>query len=260
LNEVKDQLPELYPFLYQCYRDDSTLLYNETEILSSSGVQQGDPLGPALFSLILQPIILSLCSKLNCWYLDDRILGGLPKNVLADLQTIIRDTAEIGLKLNPSKCEIFIQNSPNQNTILADFDKISPGIKKLHAINMTLLGASLTDFALKPALECKMDTLRRLSDKLEGLLSHHAFHLLRHCLATPRLQYILRCSPTWKKLPLLQTYDSILRSAVGKILNMNLTDDIWTQATSPISLGGIGITSAIELCTPAYLASIHSVK
>ena len=41
---------------------------------------------------------------------------------------------------------------------------------------------------------------------------------------------------------------------------MNLTDDIWTQATLPISLGGIGITSAIELCTPAYLASIHSVS
>jgi len=179
-NEVKDRLPELYPFLYQCYRDDSTLLYNETEILSSSGVQQGDPLGPALFSLILQPIILPLCFKLNCWYLDDGTLGGLSKNVLTDLQMIIKDTAKIGLQLNPSKCEIFIQNSPDQKTILADFDKIAPGIKKLEAINMTLFGAPLTDAALKPALECKIDTLRRLSDKLEGLLSHHAFHLLRH--------------------------------------------------------------------------------
>ena len=203
LNAVKDRLPELYPFLYQCYRDDSTLLYNDTEILSSSGVQQGDPLGPALFSLILQPIISSLCSKLNCWYLDDGILGGLSKNVLTDLQTIIRDTAKIGLKLNPGKCEIFIQHSPNQKTILADFDKIAPGIKKLDAVNMTLLGAPLTDSALKPVLECKIDTLRRLSSRLEGLMSHHAFHLLRHCLATPRLQYILRCSPTWKELPLL---------------------------------------------------------
>ena len=40
---------------------------------------------------------------------------------------------------------------------------------------------------------------------------------------------------------------------------MNMTDDIWTQATLHISLGGIGITSAIELCTPASIYSVSEL-
>ena len=50
---------------------------------SEQGVQQGDLLGPLLFSLVLHKLVRSIasdsdCSKLlfNIWYLDDGTLAG----------------------------------------------------------------------------------------------------------------------------------------------------------------------------------------
>ena len=40
----------------------SKLLFGATEISSEMGVQQGDPLGPLLFSLTLQPLLRELAS------------------------------------------------------------------------------------------------------------------------------------------------------------------------------------------------------
>lgn len=68
-------------------------------ILSQRGVQQGDPLGPALFCLVVQEIIDSLQDlDLNVWYLDDGTIGGTPFVVLNALKTIIYKTKEIGLE------------------------------------------------------------------------------------------------------------------------------------------------------------------
>ena len=60
LQEVASHFPELYGHVKQMYGQSSPLLYfngHNTCIIKSQGVHQGDPLGPALFSLVIQPII-----------------------------------------------------------------------------------------------------------------------------------------------------------------------------------------------------------
>jgi hypothetical protein len=93
LKEVQCHTPLLYPYLYQCYRNPSTLFFGNHLISSSVGAQQGDPCGPMIFSLDIQPIILSLDSQLNIWYLHDGTLPSLKSCVerilnlrLTDLQ------------------------------------------------------------------------------------------------------------------------------------------------------------------------------
>ena len=65
--------------------DNIPTLWNSTGALGSEqGVQQGDHLGPLLFSLVLHKLVQSIasdseCSELlfNMWYLDDGTLAGL---------------------------------------------------------------------------------------------------------------------------------------------------------------------------------------
>ena len=56
MDEVADKFPELLPWVNTCYGTTSNLLYGSASIPSSTGAQQGDALGPLLFSLTQQPV------------------------------------------------------------------------------------------------------------------------------------------------------------------------------------------------------------
>jgi len=60
LTAIYDGYPEIYHFLNQFYFEDTFLYHHEEMILSQRGVQQGGPLGPALFFLLIQPVALSM--------------------------------------------------------------------------------------------------------------------------------------------------------------------------------------------------------
>src|SRR6218665_3636013 len=57
---------------------------------------------------------------------------------------------------------------------------------------------------------------------------------------------MLRCCPSVDN-PLLDRYDVLLRKGLSSILNIDMTDDQWTQASLPIKLGGLGIRRAASL-------------
>jgi hypothetical protein len=107
LKAVQCHTPPLYPYLYQCYKNPSTLFFGNHLISSSVGAQQEHPYGPMIFSLANQPVIFSLDSQLNIWYLDDGTLADYPEVVLSDFKKVINLSRKIGLKLNFNKCEIF---------------------------------------------------------------------------------------------------------------------------------------------------------
>ena len=56
----RESLPEYYPFIWQTYRFSSKLLYGEYVLESARGGQQGDPLGPMLFCLVIRKLTKSL--------------------------------------------------------------------------------------------------------------------------------------------------------------------------------------------------------
>ena len=111
LVETKKELPQIYSFIWQCYRHPSKLLYQDNLLESSVGCQQGDPLGPVIFSLAINPIIRQLNSEFNVWYLDDGTLGGKVDTVLGDFSFLQNKFQEIGLNLNYSKCELVVPDN-----------------------------------------------------------------------------------------------------------------------------------------------------
>jgi len=102
--------------------------------MSQEGTQQGDPLGPQLFSNTLRPLLQSLVSVLTLGYLDDVMLGGSIDIVAADVQTIIAQGEAMGLCLNNMKCEIIA----HQQTVITDATLCS--FSRVAIEDATLLG------------------------------------------------------------------------------------------------------------------------
>jgi hypothetical protein len=86
------------------------------------------------------------------------------------------------------------------------------------------------------------------------LQTHDALCLLQHALAIPKVLYTLRTAPCYQS-SLLETLDSVLRSLLESICNIQLNADSWLQASLPISAGGLGIRSTVMLAPSAFLAS-----
>ena len=66
--------------------------------------------------------------------------------------------------------------------------------------------------------------------------------------------YILRTSPCAGNIH-LQEFDNVLRSGLETILNVQLSDVQWKQASLPVHIGGLGMRSAVSLAPSAFLAS-----
>jgi hypothetical protein len=88
LAEVAAPLPMYLHFISAAYSSPSHLFFQNRLLMSQRGVQQGDPLGPALFALTIHPIVSSITDELNIWYLDDGSVADQPEKVADTLQFI----------------------------------------------------------------------------------------------------------------------------------------------------------------------------
>jgi hypothetical protein len=247
-------------YLYQSYRNPSTLFFGDHLISSSVGAQQGDPCGPIIFSLAIQPIILSLDSQLNIWYLDDGTLADYPEVVLSDFKKVINLSRKIGLELNFNKCEIFCCSGDTDLKVIKEFQNVGPGIKICDRGSLSLLGSPIFDQGFKNTVEKTIITVENLLNKAELLSRHVAYALIKNCLFIPKFNFLLRTTPFWKFSNYVNSIDSSLQSSLARILNLSLTDLQWCQSTLPIRFGGLGIRRISDICLPAFLSSIHGVE
>ncbi|GJR83044.1 putative reverse transcriptase domain-containing protein, partial [Tanacetum coccineum] len=87
------------------------LYIGDTHIWYAIGVQQGDPLDPLLFALVLHPLVHKIKDNcmllLHAWYLDDGTVIGDPVKVARVLDIIRVSGLCLGLELNIKKTKIF---------------------------------------------------------------------------------------------------------------------------------------------------------
>ena len=122
LAKVSECFTDISAWTHWCYAQPAELRFGDQRILASAGVQQGDPLGSLLFSLVLLGFIhsaglhSSVCLPL--WYLDDGTFIGPRSSLTTLLISFSQDGPAFGLHLNLAKCEIFW---PSGDSIFPEF-------------------------------------------------------------------------------------------------------------------------------------------
>ena len=262
LELVLAHAPDMYHWVDWCYRTSSVLTFSDFRVASREGVQQGDPLGPFLFSLVIHDLILRIDAELpgldvNKWYLDDGVLAGKSADVLKALNIILQAGPEIGVFLNEGKCELITH--PSAASCLVAFpDSIPKNMRRTDGCT-SLLGAPIGDnrFCAKFIRDDSLDPAQRTLLRL-GIVkdTQIATTLLRHCTGFCQLVYALRATPPHQVVEIGEEFDGIVLAAFQVATGIALPGDKLSQVRRGTRSGGLGIRSASTHREAAYISSV----
>ena len=107
LEECATFPPELLPWASWCYWSHPLLWHSLGQLSSEAGGQQGDPLGPLFFALVLHKVVSAIDADDKCpdplfkaWFLDDGVLAGKKASVLRALSILEEYGPSLGIFIN----------------------------------------------------------------------------------------------------------------------------------------------------------------
>ena len=162
--------------------------------------------------------------------------------VAAEVVRFKAEAAAIGLRLNHTKCEA-IGLSPQG---LTSWSSSGLSFVQCETANASLLGAPLHVQCLDKAIEEKCEALERTLARLKHMSAHEAIYILRNSLSVPRLQYILRCAPSFMS-SLTTKFDDLVLQALSSCTNIEMDCCVL-----PVRWGGLGLRSAAHLAHPHF--------
>ncbi len=276
-------LPALSPWVEYCYGPDCRprLWVGTYQLRSVCGVQQGDPLGPLLFALALQPLLIKLQQLVREWdtalpgsgagpespsllafYLDDGVLIGrhtILQRVLHFFAS--REVKEHGLHLNMSKCTVWWPNLP-ENETTSDYP-IPVRLLRNEGHNVLKVPIGSHRHMIQASTR-RVQELRGLFDVVVALDDAHAsFTLLRSCLSTCQVNYLLRTVPPTATRQAARKFDELLFRAMNELTGGTLPRTTFKELQLPMRnikpdtpTFGLGLTSPYTTAPGAYLSSV----
>ena len=260
LDQCTLHFPLLLPWTTWCYGQHPFLWHSMGTLTSEAGVQQGDPLGPFYFALVLHHLVLSIskdesCQDLlfNAWYLDDGVVAG-PSTSVQHVVCLLQDLGpSLGLHLNPSKCELFGQG---------DLSVFPSQMNKSCTPNLIILGAPIGEVAFCSSFiaskRAAASTLLSSLVKLGSCDPQIALILLRMCGGFTKLVHVARSTPPSLALDELHAFDEQVRCTFTECQAIDTTDSSWMQAQLSLSRGGLGLRSLAHHSNAAFIASIST--
>ena len=262
LDAVHDRIPKLTAWTIFCYSTHSQLFLGTGHPLTSEqGVQQGDPLGPLLYSLAWQAVVEKLPPQLllNLWYLDDGHLIGDISTLEAALCSMADEGAKIGIVLNPDKCVIWGPGCANINHT-HQLAKI-PVTPWLPDTGVKVLGLPVSYPSSHGFAEVMfgkvIDKVQESCQVLQSLGDPQTQHLLlRYCLDACTVMHFLRGVDCTQLQHQVQRCSNIIRRTWADVIGANnLSNEEWLQSTLPLRLAGMGIKDPLVVLAPARVAA-----
>jgi len=264
--EVQANFPMLTPWVEFTYGCASHLFIGEESIWSTSGVQQGDPLGPLLFALVLQPVlrkIKDLNEVVLAAYLDDLSIVGRPEHLRHALDVMAVECLDRGLHVSETKTVVW--GRPGSSPVADERDtrlrRHLEGVTVVDGPGVELLGGCVScdptfvnGVIAKRLDKCfaSMDLVLALKDPQLALL------LFRACEGMQKLRYSWRTCKPW-----------LIDECIGRARDRNFaalqelivgdgprfTEFIYELATLPVSQGGLGVFCPRDVAAYAYAGS-----
>ena len=178
---VKKYCPDIGRWAHWCLNGTSRIYYDKYVIPCATGVQQGDPLAPALFSIGLHADIerlFAIHTLRQIWFLDEWLLRGKPQlvaNALAKLRSWQRSTCK-----HAQKCELYLAPTSNAPE---GFGNI-PVVRDIDA--WSYLGTLLCEQTAK-AMSAAYARVKQATAKIAAFAKTHPKQPF-HSLATPTNQ------------------------------------------------------------------------
>ena len=252
--EVRKHFPSLSPWIESCYGVNSNLPFG---VFMVPSVQQGDHLGPVLFSILLNPVVDRISTEvpsleLNGWYLDG-VLCGSPDDLSLALSILEEAGPHLGLHLKRSKSLLF---SPDPAlplpSSLADIPFSCEGF--------VLLGAPVGSLAFRRTVISerfvKIKSLVSLFPSLED--SQVEFSFLRSCLSLPKLLCAHRTFSPEVLSPIFCEFDSAMFKVSSDLIGGAGSHWARFKTSLPVRLGGLGLRQAGIHSPAAFISSVHA--
>lgn len=245
LESCRARIPSLTPWVDWIYGASSPLWLGPEPIGPSEGVQQGDPLGPLLFSLVLHRALsrVRLVAGREClgpidtcvFYLDDGILADTDEAVVWFASTFLAELAGSGLHANLGKCIASTSSGVHSCADASGF----VGWTWNSSRKVKVLGAAIGD-----AVYCS-GVVRSRRGKAEAVLRRlPALHdveagyaLLRTCASFAKLVYSAHTTPPDLILPGLPAFDHGARATFTDFARLPIDDDAWGTAQWATGVG-----------------------
>ena len=266
VSAVQQVCPSILPWVVYTLSCRSHLYFGSFLLSSSSGVQQGDPLGPMLFALAIHPVVrqLSLVPgvDVSAWYLDDGTIAGTQQGVCSALHAITSLGPPRGLTMNTCKTSLWWPNLALHPSVSLQLRELDRALLRPPGEGVTILGSPVSHLPsfytsyLSSKIDLTISAMRSL-----GVLQDPQIQLLllRSCLGSCRLVYLLRSVPPLPELrDPLSTFDRALTDCLREdiLVSAQYFGDLQSRLASlPLSLGGLGITRASDLFCFAFLSS-----
>ena len=262
LELVLAHCPDMYAWVAWCYQDVTHLVFHDHVVASAEGVQQGDPLGPLIFSLVVHELVVRIHKEcpglhLHAWYLDDGVIAGPTAVVRRALEIIHEDGPKNGLNLNLKKCELI--SCQGNRASLDIFPAEIPATKRRADGCMSLLGAAMgtdaftQDFFASEVRAKACKALACLGAINDAQIAHT---LMRQCTGFGSTVFAIRTTPPHALGDATLQFDAACMTATEEHITGVLQPRSWVQIRHRASASGMGVRSTHTHREAAYIASV----
>jgi hypothetical protein len=283
--------PALAPLIVLMYGAPSNISYNDFTFTVERGVNQGDPMGPVLYSTAIKPAVDSTLRQHPevriTGIMDDKYLMGPAKEVLMAMETYARELAKMSLVLQPSKTAAIHGSALARGPVTGSAQDAARACK-LHGIKLTagyaVGGAPVgsSDYVhseLSALVERLTSHMGRVGDAIKHQTTVYAeagapavrtsrlYKLLRWCLAPAMFSYHLRTAPVEETQLHAWRYDEEVFKIAMDLLGVPAGHDhinydspsgrlVRDRAHLHAEGGGLGLISASQTASDARLGNL----